>query len=61
MTVHGTAGPDCGELTAMFQADFGETVAKLCEAVRDMYGDGGAQMLADTVEAALKARVIRAE
>jgi hypothetical protein len=55
MTVHDTAGPDGGELAAMFQADFGETVAKLCEAVRDLYGDGGARMLADTVEATLKA------
>lgn len=41
------------DLSAMFQADFGETVVKICEAVTDLYGPGGAQLLAAAVDTAI--------
>jgi hypothetical protein len=48
-----TTDTDRTDLAAMFEADFGETVAKICEAVTDLYGPCGAQMLARAINAAL--------
>ena len=51
-----TPETDSSEKAAMFQADFGETVQKICEAVRDVYGDGGARLLTDAIDEALGSR-----
>jgi hypothetical protein len=52
--VNDTAETERSAQAAMFQADFGETVQKICEAVRDVYGDGGARLLADAIDKALR-------
>ena len=51
-----TVDDNSPDLTAMFQADFGETVQKICEAVTNVYGEGGAQMLTNAVDAAFRAQ-----